>query len=447
MIVKNEEANIKAALDWARDICIEQIVVDTGSTDRTVEIAESLGAKVLHFDWCDDFAKAKNFAIDAASGTWISFFDADETLTPADAAKVIPLIEKAGRDTNYKCAVLNTQIIDLNDKGDIIITRVIGRLFRNIPDIRYIGRVHEHININTDMYDIKTTYEITARHTGYSESAYADGSKIERNLKLLRLDLAEKPDDIIVKAYLMESLLVTKKPEDTAEAIIYAREVAVTPLPYDYEKLRRSAIITLCIEYSGSEETEDDALYYSKLGYELYPECADLVYLRGVFLLLSDATAEAQKLLNKAEDMLRADTLATESVVLVKDVFKLFFYQMQCAQKLNDLPRIMHYATLMLRQDKYQKGIIRPYMHTLLSTGTGVTEVLELLMKLYGIAPGLPVTQESLRDKLFLIAAAKDITGNPQAVPESSDLLKALRDLISAEDLAYLKGGDNESEI
>jgi glycosyltransferase involved in cell wall biosynthesis len=447
MIVKNEEANIKAALDWARDICIEQIVVDTGSTDRTVEIAESLGAKVLHFDWCDDFAKAKNFALDAASGSWISFYDADEVLTPEDAAKVIPLIEKNERETNNRCAVLNTQIIDLNDKGEIIINRVIGRLFRNVPDIRYVGRVHEHIDVNTEKYDIKTANEIVARHTGYSESAYADGSKIARNLKLLRLDLAEKPNDAIVKAYLMESLLVTGTPEDLAEALIYAREVAVTQLPYDYEKLRRSAIIVLCIEYSGSDDTEEDALFYSKLGYELYPECIDLVYLRGVLLLLSGDVREAQTLLNKTEDMLRADTLMTESVIVIKDVFKLFFYQMQCAQKLDDLPKIMHYATLMLRQDKYQKGIIRPFMHTLISTGTSVPDVLELLAKLYEISPGLPVSQTGLRDKLFLTEAAKDITRNTQAVPASVDLYEAVRKLVTAEDLALLKGGANESQI
>ena len=64
MIVKNEEENIERALSWGKDIMYEQIVVDTGSTDRTVEIAERLGAKVYHFEWIDDFAAAKNYAIE-----------------------------------------------------------------------------------------------------------------------------------------------------------------------------------------------------------------------------------------------------------------------------------------------------------------------------------------------------------------------------------------------
>ena len=64
MIVKNEEKNIERALSWGKDIMYEQIVVDTGSTDRTVDIAKQMGAKVYHFEWIDDFAAAKNYAID-----------------------------------------------------------------------------------------------------------------------------------------------------------------------------------------------------------------------------------------------------------------------------------------------------------------------------------------------------------------------------------------------
>lgn len=97
MIVKNEEKNIERALSWGRDIVWEQIVVDTGSTDRTVELAESMGAKVYHFQWIDDFAAAKNFAIEKASGDWIAFLDADEYFMPEEAAKIMPLLNKLSR--------------------------------------------------------------------------------------------------------------------------------------------------------------------------------------------------------------------------------------------------------------------------------------------------------------------------------------------------------------
>src|SRR5699024_4697847 len=78
MIVKNEEENIRRALSWGKGRVCEQIVVDTGSTDRTVEIAKEMGAKVYHFKWREDFSAAKNYAIEQASGDWIAFLDADE---------------------------------------------------------------------------------------------------------------------------------------------------------------------------------------------------------------------------------------------------------------------------------------------------------------------------------------------------------------------------------
>ena len=84
MIVKNEEENMERALSWGKGIVSEQIVVDTGSTDRTVEIAERMGAKVYHFEWINDFSAAKNYAISKAKYEWIAFLDADEYFLEKD---------------------------------------------------------------------------------------------------------------------------------------------------------------------------------------------------------------------------------------------------------------------------------------------------------------------------------------------------------------------------
>ena len=90
MIVKNEEKNIERALSWGKSFMWEQIVVDTGSTDRTVEIARRLGAKVYHFEWIDDFAAAKNYAVSQAQGDWIVFLDADEYLRGQSTMRLSP---------------------------------------------------------------------------------------------------------------------------------------------------------------------------------------------------------------------------------------------------------------------------------------------------------------------------------------------------------------------
>ena len=98
MIVKNEERNIERALSWGKAIMWEQVVVDTGSIDRTVELAEKLGAKVFYFPWKDDFSAAKNFAVEQAKGEWIAFLDADEYMEPEDAEKIGKVLERIAGD-------------------------------------------------------------------------------------------------------------------------------------------------------------------------------------------------------------------------------------------------------------------------------------------------------------------------------------------------------------
>ena len=86
MIVKNEEANIERALSWGKGFVWEQIVVDTGSTDQTVDIAKSMGACVYDLEWADDFAAARNFAMSLAKGDWIALLDAENTGNSFDTA-------------------------------------------------------------------------------------------------------------------------------------------------------------------------------------------------------------------------------------------------------------------------------------------------------------------------------------------------------------------------
>ena len=142
MIVKNEERNIEKALSWGKSIMWEQIVVDTGSTDHTVELAAKLGAKVVHFQWIDDFAAAKNFAIDQARGEWIAFLDADEYMEPGDAKKMGEVLERLTHDA---IDAVSTGWQQINDKGEIFLSGTQIRFFRNRPDIRYRRKIQEQL--------------------------------------------------------------------------------------------------------------------------------------------------------------------------------------------------------------------------------------------------------------------------------------------------------------
>jgi glycosyltransferase involved in cell wall biosynthesis len=104
MIVRNEERKLARALDSARDWVGEIVVVDTGSTDRTVEIAESYGARVIHFPWCDDFSAARNASLDAATNEWALVLDADEqwvVTDPVELARAVQHHALAGFSFRY----------------------------------------------------------------------------------------------------------------------------------------------------------------------------------------------------------------------------------------------------------------------------------------------------------------------------------------------------------
>lgn len=217
MIVKNEEKNIEQALSWGKGIVWEQIVVDTGSTDRTVEIAEKMGAKVYHFPWIDDFAAAKNFAIDKAGCEWIAFLDADEFFTAEDAGKLLNCIEKI-QDTEYEGIM--TGWVHLDNDGKIMAVQSQIRIFRNLPQIRYVRRIHEYLRVNGErsvrMADMVETLSIY--HTGYGKRESGKKVGSSRNLRLLQMELKDHPDDYELHGLLANEYLAMDDMEQAEQS-------------------------------------------------------------------------------------------------------------------------------------------------------------------------------------------------------------------------------------
>ena len=100
MIVKNEENTLSRCLESVKDIVDEIIIVDTGSTDNTVEIAKSYGAKVFFYKWDNSFANARNYSLSKASKDWILIMDADDELVKEDKDKVALLINNKENKLN-----------------------------------------------------------------------------------------------------------------------------------------------------------------------------------------------------------------------------------------------------------------------------------------------------------------------------------------------------------
>ena len=141
MIVKNEERDLPKCLDSVRDLAGELIVVDTGSTDGTPDIAARYGAKVIPFDFSKvDFAAARNCAITQANGRWILMLDADEILDDAGKPEIERLISQ-GDNTAYFLERHNRSSDSSSSTTDYVV-----RLFPNRAHHRYRGRVHEIID-------------------------------------------------------------------------------------------------------------------------------------------------------------------------------------------------------------------------------------------------------------------------------------------------------------
>jgi hypothetical protein len=193
MIARNEERDLARCLVSVKDVVDEIVLVDTGSTDRTPEMALAHGARVICHTWTDDFAAARNAALDHAGGDWILVLDADEELAPDDRSALRRLLLDAPWDG------ARLRIRNLQPPDDLFRSQesLLLRLFRNRPMYRYTGIVHEQIapairRAGGNVGDA----EITIIHHGYARRTAQGGvERAGRNLRLLERALAMAPND------------------------------------------------------------------------------------------------------------------------------------------------------------------------------------------------------------------------------------------------------------
>lgn len=178
MIVKNEERYISACLESIKPYVDEIIVVDTGSKDKTVEIAESFGARIFHFKWCDDFSAARNESIRHASCDWIIFLDADEVISAQDMERLKVCIsdtdawglEVQQRNYTEDATLYGWQPCDgyPECRGPGFFISPIVRVFRNNPRLAFRNRVHEEIDSSIiEMGKTVEVFRFPIHHYGY----------------------------------------------------------------------------------------------------------------------------------------------------------------------------------------------------------------------------------------------------------------------------------------
>ncbi len=200
IIAKDEAGNIPHAIASAKPVADEIIVVDTGSSDGTPDVALSLGARVLRHTWQDDFSKARNEAIAAATSEWILFLDADEII-PEDAVEEIRSAISADADAFF--VSIESRV---RSQAGRIFVNSFPRLFRRIPGVKFEGKVHEQILPSLQRQGARIAHSrIIIKHAGYDLSRAEMTEKLKRNCRLLEAELSQDPQNGLALFHLGET--------------------------------------------------------------------------------------------------------------------------------------------------------------------------------------------------------------------------------------------------
>ncbi|HJA93980.1 MAG TPA: glycosyltransferase family 2 protein [Candidatus Eisenbergiella merdipullorum] len=408
MIVKNEEKNIRRALEWGKPIVMEQIVVDTGSTDRTAEIAEEMGAKVYQFPWTGDFSAAKNYAIGKASGNWIAFLDADEYFLPEDVEKLWQLLNHLERDLRpeKKPHIIRVRLANMDDQGKPFSFTVQDRVFQRIPPLRYRNRIHEYIGMPPSMpVRILEKEDLTIIHTGYTRQAITEMNKTERNIELLKLELEKKPDDYNVMVYLGEALLMENRIE---EGMQYFRKVIQHKPGKNLTVQRYSVAIghilrSMCMNCSPDQEEEVKRL--CGLMEDAYPGYPDTTYYHGWWLLQNDREKEGERLLLETLERVESYQGVASSYASAR-LADIYHWLSRIYYKQQNREESMRLGILSLRLNRYNQNqldilVALFYMSAGEEKETVAQGAWEVLSKLYDV--------NRQKDQLFLLRSVKTV--------------------------------------
>lgn len=217
LIVKDEARDLPRCLASLLGLVDEVVVVDTGSTDATVAIAEAAGAKVARFTWVDDFSAARNAALAKATSAWVLAIDADEELVVADPARWRAAL--AARGVAYELRLVNVGPAGTaeSEKADAL------RVYPRVPGVAYVGRIHEDVEPSLLAARLRVVPLDAAwiRHHGYQPAAMA--AKAARNRRLAEIAAGDRPDDPLPWLYAAQATWLAGDGAGALDAVTRAR--------------------------------------------------------------------------------------------------------------------------------------------------------------------------------------------------------------------------------
>lgn len=349
VITKNEEKNLPRWINSMQKIVDEMIVVDTGSTDQTRNIAEAAGAKVYDFVWCNDFAAAKNFAIEKASGDWILFLDADEYFTAETVENVPEYLFKVQDNKNIDAFLCRLVNINADEDDHVISVGANLRIFRNDEALRFQGQVHEFlVRLGGPLRLAHLEAKAEIYHTGYS-TKIAKG-KLERNLMILQEDIEKNGEKPWHYAYLADCYYGLKEYD---KVIYYAKrsiEAKVIALGQETNIYRRLIDATVL---GGKEEKKIMAVIELALG--KFPRNPEFIWNKGEILFQQKEYVPAKKYLLKALHLYKNQKEKEQEGAFSGQVNLLYCTLGKVAVIEGDTLQALEYYTRSLMEYKYNR--------------------------------------------------------------------------------------------
>ncbi|MBI5326520.1 MAG: glycosyltransferase [Ignavibacteriae bacterium] len=319
MIVKNEEQNLPDCLESVRGIADEIVIVDTGSSDRTKQIAQTYNAKIFDFEGVKDFAAARNEALKHSTGEWVLYLDADERLDESSKEIIRNLLMISNDEIGGYICTIESDHSQLNGSTE----RHRGgypRIFRNygFPKISFQGRVHEQITPSIFALGKSIHFsEIIIEHLGYNQSREVMESKIKRNYAMLIEHVQEEPLNAYAWYQLGQTLAQMKLIDEAEKTIRFALQLGNLS-----DSVYSSATSTLA-QLVGNKKNFDECLYWADKSIEKAPGQVYAVHLKAYALLYLKRFEEAEQLFYEVLNRLRAKKGVPHSgfdIVIAEDI-------------------------------------------------------------------------------------------------------------------------------
>jgi hypothetical protein len=299
LLTRNEEANIARALRSVTGVADEVIVAETGSQDRTAQIAADMGAKVLQHPWDDDFGAGRNFTIQQATGDWILWLNADEELLATSQQHLKACLALSGV---FGYFVVIQNLVQAGRIDDFVPTSDL-RLFRRRPDLSFIGRLHPHFppdlvaSIQKEGQQVLPCNVTLRTYAGLAEQNEA---KLRWILRLLELELRDRPGQLHYVIEYGRTLLHVADPKahevlaEAVEQIMPARDAPQAPGLKIQVLLEY--LMTVPKHLSKSRLSKDEAL---ELAMRWFPASPPLLFSCAQYCFETGALRKAAEILNQ----------------------------------------------------------------------------------------------------------------------------------------------------